>query len=151
MVSTASGCPLVVAAVRYTVGVIRSEDLTTLAQARLADAQALHAALRHDGAVYVCGYAVELALKARICTALNWSGYPSNRAEFQQYLSFRTHDLDVLLHLSGLEPTVRAQFLADWSVVTQWDPEIRYRAVGTTSDAWAATMIASTTALLEVL
>ncbi|MCB0065385.1 MAG: HEPN domain-containing protein [Caldilineaceae bacterium] len=70
-------------------------------KARLEDAEVLLAANRYDGAMYLCGYAVELALKARICRTLKWAGYPSTRKEFEGYQSLRTHDLKVLLHLSG--------------------------------------------------
>jgi len=136
---------------RYTTAMIGFGDLATLAQARLADAQALLAAQRFDGAVYLCGYSIELALKARICATLNWTGYPSTRAEFQQYQSFRTHDLDVLLHLSGQAATIRTHSLVDWSTVAQWDPEVRYRTAGTTTAAEASAMTTAATNLLEVL
>ena len=42
-------------------------ELDGLAAARLEDAKVLLASGRYDGAVYMCGYAVEIALKARIC------------------------------------------------------------------------------------
>jgi hypothetical protein len=45
-------------------------ELDRLARARLEDAKALLAATRYDGAVYLCGYAVEVALKARTCRAI---------------------------------------------------------------------------------
>lgn len=41
--------------------------LVQLARMRLADAEALRAANQLNGAFDLCGYAVELALKARIC------------------------------------------------------------------------------------
>jgi HEPN domain-containing protein len=47
--------------------VISVEELDTIARARLKDAKSLLAAGSFDGATYVCGYAVELALKAQIC------------------------------------------------------------------------------------
>lgn len=47
-------------------------ELRRLAYARLADSRALYAAGRYDAALYLCGYAVELALKARICRTLRW-------------------------------------------------------------------------------
>ncbi|MBI4607080.1 MAG: HEPN domain-containing protein [Planctomycetes bacterium] len=78
-------------------------DLQGLAEARLEDAQALLQASRYDGAVYLGGYAIEIALKARIARTLAWAGFPAKRNEFQDYQSFRTHDLEVLLHLSGVE------------------------------------------------
>lgn len=43
------------------------KQLKDIIQARLDDADALQVAGRYDGAIYLCGYAVELALKCRIC------------------------------------------------------------------------------------
>jgi len=34
-----------------------------------------------DGATYLCGYAVEVALKFRICLTLNWPEFPSTGGE----------------------------------------------------------------------
>jgi hypothetical protein len=82
---------------------IDRDELRRIAQSRLEDAQVLLRAGRYDGAIYICGYAVEMALKARIFDTLSWSGYPSTRSEFQNYQTFRTHDLNVLLRLSGIE------------------------------------------------
>ena len=42
-------------------------ELDSIARARIEDAKALLTAGRFDGATYLCGYAVELALKSRIC------------------------------------------------------------------------------------
>jgi HEPN domain-containing protein len=50
--------------------VIAVADLRRLAKARLQDAEALFQTRRFDGAVYVVGYSVEIALKARICKTL---------------------------------------------------------------------------------
>ena len=51
-------------------------DLETLAHDRLSDAEALLAAGRYDGATYLGGYVVELALKRRICQTLGWDAFP---------------------------------------------------------------------------
>lgn len=126
-------------------------ELIRIARARLRDAESLLRARRYEGAVYLCGYAVELSLKARICTTLGWTGYPSTRSEFDKYQSFRTHDLDVLLHLSGREATIKANYLAEWSAVAAWDPEARYRPVGSASRQDATLMIASARRLLRIL
>ena len=99
----------------------------------------------------MAGYAVEIALKARICRTLRWAGYPSTRAEFNSYQSFRTHDLDVLLTLSGVEQKVKTRFLAEWSVVAQWDPEVRYKPIGTAARADAAQLIRAAEVLLGAL
>ena len=106
---------------------------------------------RYDGAVYLCGYAVELALKARICTVLHWPGFPSTQAEFKGLQSFKVHELDILLRLAGREAKIRASYSTEWSVVTQWDPDTRYKPVGSSNRAAAASMISSTERLLKVL
>lgn len=84
-------------------------DLRGIAEARLEDATVLRTARRYDGAVYLCGYVVEIGLKARICGTLKWNEYPATASEFQRYQSFRTHDLDVLLHLSGREAKIKGK------------------------------------------
>ena len=106
---------------------------------------------RFDGAVYLCGYAVEIALKARICHTLAWQGYPSTSKEFEGYQSFRTHDLDVLLHLSAAETTIKTKHLAEWSVVATWDPSARYRPIGSASKQDATDLLSATKTLLGVL
>jgi HEPN domain-containing protein len=125
--------------------------LRNIAQARLEDARILLNNGRLDGAGYICGYAVELALKARICDTLNWSGFPENRREFENLQSFRTHNLDVLLTLSGREQMIKQAHFADWSIVCVWNPEARYHTIGQVSLADAQTFLASTTTLLPLL
>jgi len=46
------------------------KEINEIARARLEDAEVLFSARRYDGAVYLCGYAVELGLKSRICNTL---------------------------------------------------------------------------------
>jgi HEPN domain-containing protein len=127
------------------------KDIRALAKARLKDAQVLLRGKRYEGAIYLCGYAIELGLKARICQTLGWTGYPATNSEFNEYRSFKTHDLDVLLHLSGIEAKIKTQLLAEWSAVAQWDPESRYNPIGKAKPADAALMVASTKALLKKL
>ena len=127
---------------------ILTDDLLKIAEARLKDAEALLSNGRYDRAIYLCGYAVELALKARICKTLNWPGYPSSRKEFSNYSSFKTHDLDVLLHLTGRESNTKLNFLTEWSAVAQWEPSTRYQPVGTADESDARLMISATRVLL---
>ncbi|MEN6576527.1 MAG: HEPN domain-containing protein [Phycisphaerales bacterium] len=127
---------------------IRAEDVRKIAEARLEDANVLLASQRYDGAIYLCGYAVELALKAKICQTLNWAGYPSTSAEFRDYRSFQTHDLDVLLHLTGREEYIKKSLLAEWSAVAQWDPDTRYQPIGTTTKADVRLMMVAAATLL---
>ena len=126
-------------------------DLQRIARARLRNAEILVRGRRFDGSVYVCGYAVEIGLKARICRTLRWPGFPSSNPEFQGYGSFRTHDLDVLLHLSGRETIIKTRHLTAWSVVAMWDPEARYLPIGSASAAEANAMLRSAREVLGAL
>lgn len=92
-----------------------------------------------------------MVLKARICRALKWLGYPASSREFDAYASFRTHNLDVLLHLSGRETIIWAKHLAEWSVAAKWDPNARYRVVGTATAKSAIDMVHATNVLISVL
>ena len=130
---------------------IDKKVIKRIAQARLKDAQVLAAANRYEGAIYLCGYAVELALKARICKTLKWQGWPSGGKEFDGYQSFKTHDLDVLLHISGIEERIKTQRFKEWSAVAAWEPEYRYNPIGTASAFDAYLMIVSTAVLLAIL
>jgi len=130
---------------------IPSAELRKIARARLKDAQVLLDARRYDGSVYLCGYSIEIGLKARICRALKWSGFPSTNREFKGYYSFRTHNLDVLLHLSGAEVKIKTRYLAEWSIVAMWEPETRYRPIGSATQDDATDMINAATAVLGAL
>ncbi len=124
---------------------LKPQNLQELAEERLADAQALYDAKRYGGAFYICGYAVEVALKKKICTMLDWDEYPTNG---KLYASFKTHDLDVLLHLSGAEKKIALS--TEWSIVMKWDVEIRYSPEKQTPED-VALMIEATRSLLEKL
>jgi HEPN domain-containing protein len=130
---------------------ISTKDLRAIARARLRDAEVLLAAKRYDGAFYICGYAVELALKARICRTLKWSGFPESAQDFKGLQSVKTHDLRVLLKFSGIEDRVKGKHIADWNVVLGWNPETRYQAIGPSSSQQTATMVSCVKRLLEVL
>jgi HEPN domain-containing protein len=108
--------------------VITIEALENLSRDRLEDAKVLNQAGRRDWAVYTCGYAAELALKKKICETLRWKGYPNTEKEFSQLKSFKTHDLDLLLHLSGVEDQIKngEEALTEWLIIASWNPEVRY-------------------------
>lgn len=126
-------------------------ELRKIAQERLRDAEALLAAGRYDGAIYLGGYVVELSLKSRICRILKWKGFPQTRSEFQNLQSFKTHDLDVLLSLAGAEDQIKTGYLAEWSAVAAWDPEARYNPIGIASKTDAELLIESARKLLGAL
>jgi hypothetical protein len=126
-------------------------SLLAIAGARLEDAKVLLANGRVDGAGYLCGYAIELALKARISKTLDWDGFPEKRAEFENLASFKTHKLDVLLALSGRERQIKAEHFIEWTAVATWDPEVRYKTVGQAEPAEVELMIRSAETILGVL
>src|SRR6185437_1981069 len=116
-------------------------ELLKIARARLRDASALLKAKRYDGSAYLCGYAIECALNARIVATLRWQGFPDSKKEFERFASFRTHNLDTLLSLSGREQRIKNNRLTEWSGVAQWDPEVRYKPIGSVTPADASLMI----------
>ena len=130
---------------------IATKDLRTIARARLRDAKVLLQAKRFDGAFYICGYSVELALKARICQTLRWADFPETTNEFKNLQSLKTHDLEVLLRLSGVEDRVRAKHFAELSVVLDWNPETRYQPIGQSTQEQAADMVRCAKRLLDIL
>lgn len=124
-----------------------------MAQARLEDSRVLFEASRYDAAIYTCGYVVELGLKMRICETLKWDGYPRKSGEFNDYRSFKTHNLDVLLNLSGIKDKVLAEFFVEWGAVSLWNPESRYDydPVGNFSREEAENMLKSVEKLFKIL
>lgn len=104
------------------------DELKELAGLRLREAETLFSAGLYDGCVYLCGYVVELGLKARICAVLGITEYPDKRTHF------KTHDFDELKLLAGLEREISVAnplLLENWSVATEWRPEWRYQRAGT--------------------
>ena len=129
---------------------IACTDLVRRARAHLRDAELLHANQRYDGAVYLCGYAVEIALKARICRTLKWTTFPAASGT-ERFKSFLIHNLETLLLFSGVEGKIKPALAAEWSTVKDWNPEQRYSPVGTQSRSAAEDMIAATRIILRVL
>ena len=125
-------------------------DLRQIARAHLRAAVALSRSKNYDAAVYLCGYAVEIALKARICRTLKWTGFPATTTEFQYFRSLQTHHLETLLRFSGIEGQIKPAFLADWLRVTSWNPEQRYNPVGSQTAASAQDMIDATRRIVKV-
>jgi len=130
---------------------LASSTLRLIAQVRVIDAEVLFTNARYDGAGYICGYALELTLKARIADTLNWTGYPETKREFENLTSFKTHNLDVLLALSGRESEIKLNYFADWSMAAAWNPEARYQAVGAVSAHNCQSFIESAKRLISIL
>jgi HEPN domain-containing protein len=118
-----------------------------LAQSRLAEARILLSNRKYDGAAYLCGYAIELILKSRICRNLGWSIYLVSR----NYESFKTHNLEVLINLSGRLQKIHPKWAAEWGQFQHWNPNQRYDAVGNTKMVQAQAMIEAAEKLLKIL
>lgn len=130
---------------------ITPEELKKLSEEWIADSELLVREKRFGTAYYLCGYAIEMALKRRICLTLGWKeGYPNKKKKFENLQSFKTHNLDLLLHLSGMEEKIQSDYMALWSIATGWDPEIRYSSQDT-DEPTAIALITATKALLEIL
>lgn len=105
-------------------------EFKQLAKLRLREAETLFSAGLYDGAAYLCGYAVEFALKARICKLLGLNEYPETG---RLKTAYAVHDFNQLLILSGLQPKLdpgNADLFTNWSVATPWTPERRYQPKG---------------------
>ncbi len=107
-------------------------EFQELTRARLDDVRALYAAGRYDAAAYMCGYVVEFSLKACICRHLRLSEYPPAGGDLRR--AFMTHSFRDLLLLAGLRnelsPSSNPSLFAKWSRIIGWNPEWRYRPVG---------------------
>lgn len=103
-------------------------DLQTLAEARVADAEALLQAKRWAGAYYLLGYAVECGLKACAAKQFLLHEVPDKTV----VNDFYTHRLDKLLNISGAKAALDARVATDrsfqvkWNTVRDWTSDSRY-------------------------
>ena len=104
-------------------------DLQQPADERILDAEALLQAGRFSAAYYLCGYAIEFALKARISKQVGLHDFP-DRGLAQRSFS---HDLVDLVELARLKlplqldstPAPNALSI-NWSIVKNWNERTRY-------------------------
>ena len=120
------------------------QEFRALAKSRLDEAKALYKAGHYDGAVYLCGYAVEFSLKACICKLLDISQYPEGESFAKAYKIHRLRDLKTLAGLDNKLTATNPQLFANWSrVVSTWTEEIRYHPLGTYTRVDAQEMLKS--------
>lgn len=121
---------------------ISTPVLRALVTKRLGDANVLLYNRRYAAAVYIGGYALEIALKYRICKLMQFGrGFPENKMELAAYWISRKaslrhtikelkeikhHDLIKLLRYSGKQINIEKYFAAQWNQVKFWNPQIRY-------------------------
>ena len=93
------------------------------------EARALLDAGHYAGAYYLCGYAVECALKARIARQTNRFDFPPDPDKVRRTYS---HNLENLVKVAQLESELKQQSEADpgfqayWLIVKEWSEQSRY-------------------------
>jgi hypothetical protein len=92
---------------------LTTTQLVGIARARLKEAELLLSRRRYDGSVYLSGYAVEAALKARITRALHWAGFPDSPNEWKGLASLKTHDFEVLLSFTTRRAAITGTHAAE--------------------------------------
>lgn len=113
-------------------------DLQTMAEERVADAAALLEAERYQAAYYLCGYAIECALKACIARKTQEFDFPDRKLVNDSYV----HDLTKLLNVADLAQPHRDEmdrnesFAAYWVIVQDWSEASRYDGSITQEVAW---------------
>jgi HEPN domain-containing protein len=113
-------------------------DFKKLSDLRLDEAKILLKSGLYDGAFYLGGYAIEFALKARICKVLDITHYLDESDYY--FDSFRTHNLEELLILSGLKRKFYSsckkspELLLNWQITSTWNEELRYASPGKCSE-----------------
>jgi hypothetical protein len=102
---------------------IAISDFEQTALDRFEDAKCLLENSRFDGAVYLAGYAIEIALKVRLCKENGFTEFPGKHDKI--YHKWFSHNLAKLEELSNLNLTTN--YLAEWSVIQRWTVELRYK------------------------
>jgi HEPN domain-containing protein len=112
--------------------VVTRADFQQLADVRLQEAKALLDLGLWDGAYYLAGYAVEVALKACIIKAvMATDAFPEKKFSENCW----THDLEKLIVLAGVKGVWDAALKADpnlranWVILEDWSEQTRYHRI----------------------
>jgi hypothetical protein len=105
------------------------KELQRLARIRLREARCLFVNGLFDGSYYLCGYALECAIKACIAKQTKRHDFPHKQRVIDSYV----HDLVKLINTAGLKSDLDhelhtdAAFRLNWGVVKDWNEEARYQ------------------------
>jgi hypothetical protein len=110
---------------------MHKSEFEGIAGVRAFEAKTLLEAGCPSGAMYLCGYAIELALKAVISKGFDANTIPDKKLINSIYV----HDLNALVKLAGLEPALEdakrsSEFEANWEIVKDWSETKRYEIIG---------------------
>jgi HEPN domain-containing protein len=124
---------------------VKRSDFQEISRMRVREARALLNAGQNAGAYYLCGYAVECALKACIAKQVRRCDFPDKELATKAFV----HDLGQLIRVAGLD----VQFARDrktapaldvnWAIAKDWSEAARYD-VGT-SEAQARDLYSAVT------
>ena len=109
------------------------EQFQELALIRLKESEALLEADCWDGAYYLCGYAIECALKACISKKTKEHDFPPPRSTIEKYY---THNLKLLMESAGLDVQLKMDMKSDpelevnWYAAVAWNESSRYEKHG---------------------
>ena len=112
---------------------IYRRDFKALADLRVEEAHVLLVGGKQLGAYYLCGYAVECALKACIAKRMRLYRFPPKKEYIYKIYS---HNLDGLVSAADLDTQLQndmvanTAFAANWNTVKDWNEESRYKASG---------------------
>lgn len=145
-------------------------DMPALVRSRVEEAEILQAHGKYDAASYLCGYAMEWALKIKISERFEWFEYPpptntnptgtggqtrgmcddTNQELYNKLV--KVHKLTQLLCLSGIakDDIDQAGLYTEWGKVSDWNPENRYT-INSVSQQEAQDMIDAVKRLLVEL
>ena len=110
-------------------------DLQANAQSKIDDALLLFKNKSYSNAYYLSGYAVEIGLKACIARHICNETVPDKDC----LKGFLEHKIEKLIGLAGLKPeldnekNLNAEFAANWAIVSEWSPDVRYESKDITS------------------
>jgi hypothetical protein len=124
-------------------------EIRRLSQERLDEAEILYHNSKVDGAFYLSGYSVELALKAKICEKICIPNLFDETDKSLNMISgisdirrtFKTHNLFMLLILCGLKDKFEADkatnkylYLVNSLIFEKWNETMRYKSSGLSSN-----------------
>ena len=109
---------------------VNKADLEALVTERVADADVLLKNNRYSAAYYLCGYAIECAIKVCIAGQTQRHDFPPKPNIVRDIY---THELQRLLKAANLEAAWKLAVQSDkeleinWLVIQRWTEEDRYR------------------------
>jgi hypothetical protein len=120
---------------------LKRSDLKALAVSKIEDATHLISIGSYSNGYYLAGYSIELALKACIARQIAAETIPDKAFINSVYV----HNLKSLIGSAGLNAALKEaedkdpNFAANWAIVSEWTPEVRYETI----EAFSAQLLSS--------